>query len=73
ADDTLYFTYINEGTGWRSWPYDHPFHLVLNIAVGGQWGRAGGGIDDSIFPQQMLIDYVRVYERAGSAASPQAD
>jgi len=60
-DDTLYFTYVNEGNGWRSWPYDHPFHLILNVAVGGMWGRAGGGIDDSIFPQRMLVDYVRVY------------
>ncbi len=61
-DDTLYFTYMNEGDGWRSWPYDHPFHLILNVAVGGMWGRAGGGIDDSVFPQKMLVDYVRVYE-----------
>jgi hypothetical protein len=27
------------------------------------WGRSGGGIDDSVFPQRMLIDYVRVYEK----------
>ena len=63
-DDTLYFTYVNENEGWRSWPYDHPFHLVLNIAVGGQWGRAGGGIDDTIFPQKMVVDYVRFFERS---------
>ena len=62
VDDTLYFTYVNEHEGWRSWPYDHPYHLILNIAVGGMWGRAGGGIDDSVFPQRMLVDYVRVYE-----------
>ena len=63
VDDSLYFTYINDGSGWESWPFDKPFHLILNIAVGGMWGRAGGGIDESIFPQRMLIDYVRVYER----------
>ncbi len=62
VDDILYFTYVNEGDGWRSWPYDHEHHMVLNIAVGGAWGRAGGGIDDSIFPQKMYIDYVRVFE-----------
>ena len=62
VDDILYFTYVNEGDGWRSWPYDHAHHLILNIAVGGWWGRAGGGIDDSIFPQRMFVDYVRVYE-----------
>ena len=62
VDDTLYFTYVNEGTGWKEWPFDKPFHLIINIAVGGMWGRAGGGIDDSIFPQRLLVDYVRVYE-----------
>jgi beta-glucanase (GH16 family) len=61
VDDTLYFTYVNENKDWKSWPYDHKFHLILNIAVGGVWGRAGGGIDDRIFPQRMLVDYVRVY------------
>ena len=62
VDDSHYFTYINENSGWQVWPYDQPFHVILNIAVGGEWGRSGGGIDDSIFPQQMLVDYVRVYE-----------
>ncbi len=62
VDDSLYFSYVNEDNGWQSWPYDQPFHVILNIAVGGMWGRSGGGIDDSIFPQQMLVDYVRVYE-----------
>jgi len=62
VDDTLYFTYVNENAGWEEWPFDQPFHLILNIAVGGVWGRSGGPIDDSIFPQQMLVDYIRVYE-----------
>ena len=69
VDDILYFTYMNEHDGWRSWPYDHPFHLILNVAVGGMWGRAGGGIDDSIFPQRMLVDYVRVYEFANAQSA----
>jgi beta-glucanase (GH16 family) len=63
VDDTRYFTYINEGRGWESWPFDRPFHLILNVAVGGMWGRSGGGIDDGVFPQSMFVDYVRVYER----------
>ena len=62
VDDSLYFTYVNENKGWREWPFDKPFFLIMNIAVGGAWGRAGGPIDDSIFPQRMLVDYVRVYE-----------
>ncbi|MEL6611760.1 MAG: family 16 glycosylhydrolase [Bacteroidota bacterium] len=63
-DGTRYFTYMNEGTGWRAWPYDHPYNIILNLAVGGAWGRAGGPIDDSIFPVRMEVDYVRVYESA---------
>ncbi|MDH3552898.1 MAG: family 16 glycosylhydrolase, partial [Gammaproteobacteria bacterium] len=61
ADGSRYFMYVNEGTGWNVWPYDQPFHLILNVAVGGMWGRSGGGIDDTIFPQRMLVDYARVY------------
>ncbi len=43
------------------WVYDHPFFVILNFAVGGPWG----GVPDntSVFPQTMLIDYVRVYKR----------
>ena len=62
VDDAHYFTYVNEGKTWREWPFDEPFHWILNIAVGGVWGRSGGPIDDSIFPQRMYIDWVRVYE-----------
>lgn len=64
VDGTLYFTYMNDNDGWQSWPFAHPFHLVLNVAVGGSWGRAGGGIDDNVFPQLMEVDYVRVYAPA---------
>lgn len=62
-NDDHYFTYENTGAGWTAWPFDHPFHLILNIAVGGTWGGAQG-IDPTVFPQQMRIDYVRVYEDA---------
>lgn len=44
-------------------PFQKPFYLILNLALGGSWG---GDIDDSIFPQKFLIDYVRVYERSDS-------
>jgi beta-glucanase (GH16 family) len=66
VDDSLYFTYVNEHKSWREWPFDRPFHLILNIAVGGAWGRSGGPIDDSMLPQRMLVDYARVYRKAGS-------
>ena len=64
VDDTEYFVFKNEGTGSDVWPFDKPHYLILNIAVGGAWG-AQKGIDDSIFPQRMEVDYVRVYRLAG--------
>ncbi len=60
-DDHLYFSYPNEQKTFREWPFDQRFHLLLNIAVGGDWGGQKG-IDDNIFPQTMQVDYVRVYE-----------
>jgi beta-glucanase (GH16 family) len=44
------------------WVYDHPFFLLLNVAVGGNW--PGSPDATSTFPQEMLVDYVRVYRRA---------
>lgn len=61
VDDVLYFTSSNNGTGWESWPFDKPFHVILNIAVGGNWGGAAG-VDPNIWPQKMEVDYVRVYD-----------
>lgn len=43
-----------------NWPFDVPFHLILNLAVGGTWGGMKG-IDRDAFPQRMLVDYVRYY------------
>ena len=55
------FTFENEGSGPAVWPFDKPHYLVLNVAVGGGWGGMKG-IDDTIFPQRMLVDYVRYWE-----------
>ncbi len=41
-------------------PFRKPQFLILNLALGGNWG---GSIDDSIFPQRMTVDYVRVYQK----------
>ena len=61
-DDQLYFTFKNDHQGFESWPFGKRFHLLLNLAVGGNWGGAQG-VDDSIFPLSYEIDYVRVYQR----------
>jgi beta-glucanase (GH16 family) len=44
-----------------SWVYDHPFFVLLNVAVGGKW--PGNPDQSTVFPQTMLVDYVRVYAR----------
>lgn len=63
-----FFTFKNErltnsGADFKEWPFDKPFHLLMNVAVGGTWG-GGKGVDESIWPQRMEIDYVRVYQLA---------
>lgn len=61
VDDTEILHARDPGTGWEEWPFDQPFHLILNVAVGGFWGGQQG-IDPDIWPQRMEIDYVRVYD-----------
>ena len=62
-DDKLFFESYKGQDGRVSanegWPFDKPFYLILNLAIGGGWG---GEIDDTIFPNEMQIDYVRVYK-----------
>jgi beta-glucanase (GH16 family) len=41
--------------------FDHPFFMLLNVAVGGNW--PGSPDATTVFPQKMYVDYVRVYER----------
>lgn len=61
VDDKLYHSVSKaESDTFKEWPFDQRFHLIMNIAVGGFWGAARG-IDDSIWPQKMEVEYVRVY------------
>ncbi|MEB2786481.1 glycoside hydrolase family 16 protein [Algoriphagus persicinus] len=61
-DGDTYFTFQNTGNDYKEWPFDQPFHLILNIAVGGGWGGQQG-IATDIWPQRMEVDYVRVYDK----------
>jgi beta-glucanase (GH16 family) len=45
----------------KKWVFDHPFFIILNAAVGGSW--PGNPDSTTVFPQTMLVDYVRVYRR----------
>lgn len=60
-DNEKVFEFNNEHKSYKEWPFDKRFHLLLNLAVGGDWGGAKG-IDDQIFPQQLVVDYVRYYK-----------
>lgn len=59
VDDILYQT-VNPGDQSGTWVFDHSFYIILNLAVGG--GYVGSPNEYTIFPQTMLVDYVRVYE-----------
>lgn len=62
VDEKKYHTVSRaENDTFKEWPFDQKFHLIMNIAVGGNWGGAKG-IDESIWPQKMEVDYVRVYQ-----------
>ncbi len=61
VDDKMFYEFANEKVTSNEWPFDKRFHLLLNIAVGGNWGGKMG-VDETIFPQQLEIDYVRVYQ-----------
>ncbi len=47
--------------GGTKWVYDHPFFVLLNLAVGGAW--PGNPDASTKFPQDLIVDYVRVYQR----------
>lgn len=59
VDDRAYLRVADDQPGGAgAWPFTRPFHLLLNVAVGGDWGGQKG-VDDGAFPQRMTIDYVR--------------
>jgi beta-glucanase (GH16 family) len=59
VDGQTYQSLRPADTGGQPWAFNHPFYLLLNVAVGGTWpGSPNAG---TAFPQQMIIDYVHVY------------
>src|SRR5690606_19487955 len=67
VDGELYLTQVSWSSigGPYPAPFDHPFHILMNVAVGGQW--PGYPDETTTFPQQMLVDYVRVYQDTTAA------
>lgn len=62
VDGQRYFSLAKNGENYEGWPFDQPFHLILNLAVGGNWGGKMG-VDATIWPEMMEIDYVKVYQK----------
>jgi beta-glucanase (GH16 family) len=63
VDDSLYSTvtsWYTEGHAYPA-PFDQKFHLIFNVAVGGDWPGSPDGT--TVFPQQMVVDYVRVFQK----------
>ena len=61
VDNNLYFTQTKAQVETKGrWAFDHPFYILLNNAVGGDWPGLPDG--SSVFPQSLYVDYVRVYQ-----------
>ena len=61
-DGKPYFTFENDGQGDKgTWPFDQPFFLIINLAIGGGWGGVQG-VDEGIYPSRYEIDWVRIYQ-----------
>jgi beta-glucanase (GH16 family) len=59
VDDTIVYTFSPANKNKINWPFDKPFYLILNLAIGGEFG--GFEVDDNIFPQEFIVDYIKVY------------
>ncbi len=60
-DNKVYYTVPNEYQAKAEWPFDQPFYLIMNIAVGGNLGGKMG-VDETISQATMEVDYVRVFQ-----------
>ncbi len=64
VDDSPFFFVYNDYNGNQAkWPFDSPHYMILNLAIGGDWGGVQG-IASSAFPMRMLVDHVRVSKRS---------
>jgi beta-glucanase (GH16 family) len=60
-DDKLYFTFTKAQTGAQPYPFNAPHFFIFNVAVGGNW--PGSPNASTTFPQRMIVDYVRVFQK----------
>lgn len=60
VDKDLVYTFQPESKNENTWPFDQPFYFIINMAIGGNFG--GPAVDDTVFPQEFIVDYVKVYQ-----------
>ena len=65
-DEPYFFIYNDSGGDENKWPFNHSHYVILNLAVGGDWGGVQG-IDPNAFPMEMEVDYVRVFKKSDSS------
>ena len=70
VDGVTYQTKTSAQTNGNPWAFNHPFFIILNVAVGGQWPGSPDG--STVFPQTMTVDYVRAYASGGTTTPPPA-
>ncbi|NNM53920.1 MAG: glycoside hydrolase family 16 protein [Spirochaetales bacterium] len=61
VDNHPFLTFNKDGGDWRRWPFDKPFYIIMNLAIGGTWGGQHG-VDNKLFPAKMEVDWVRLYQ-----------
>ncbi|WP_152393339.1 RICIN domain-containing protein [Paenibacillus guangzhouensis] len=71
VDGNLYHTFNKSQLGsGKTWVFDHPFFIIMNLAVGGDW--PGYPDASTSLPQMMTVDYVRVYTADSTPIEPGA-
>ncbi len=60
VDSNLVYTFEPVVKNANTWPFNTPFYIILNMAVGGNFG--GPEVDETIFPQDFVVDYIKVYQ-----------
>ncbi|MHA6529878.1 RICIN domain-containing protein [Paenibacillus sp. BAC0078] len=71
VDGNLYHTFNKSSlSSGQTWVFDHPFFIIMNLAVGGEW--PGYPDASTTFPQTMMVDYVRVYKAGSTPVEPGA-
>ena len=61
-DGKKHMEFLKESDDHAVWPFHYAFYPILNLAWGGSWGGAQG-VDESAFPCDLLVDYVRIYKK----------